>query len=72
MYCQVSQNAAIKADFCFFQASDQAAVSQTISARLGINTSDPKGAELTLTLATVTVGVLASFDYSLLGNTKYT
>src|SRR5690606_3630645 len=55
-----------------FQAGNQTAVGQTVLTSTSVDTSDPQSAELTLALTAVAVGVLASLDYRLLGNTEHT
>jgi hypothetical protein len=72
VYSQVSQDFTVDFDFGFLQASDEAAVGQTVDACSSVDTCDPQSAELTLTLTTVTVCILTSFDDSLFGNSEYT
>src|SRR5690606_20171539 len=71
VHCQISQNLAVDLDGRFFQASDETAVGQTVYTSTSIDTSDPQGAELTLPLTAVAVGVLACLDHCLLGNTEH-
>eukprot|EP01155_Anaeramoeba_flamelloides_P050734 Anaeramoba_flamelloidesc42128_g1_i4.p1 GENE.c42128_g1_i4~~c42128_g1_i4.p1 ORF type:complete len:147 (+),score=0.09 c42128_g1_i4:94-534(+) len=72
IYSQVSQDFTVDFDLSFFQASDEAAVGQTVDTCSSVDTCDPQCAELTLALTTVTVRILTSFDDSLFGNSEYT
>ena len=72
IYSQIGQYFTVDFNGGFFQTSNQTAVGKAIDTSASIDTSDPKCPELTLTLPAVTVGVLACFDYRLLGNTENT
>ncbi|KUM44362.1 hypothetical protein AR540_21645 [Pseudomonas sp. EpS/L25] len=67
---QIGQYLTVDLDGRFFQAGDQTAVGQTVDTSTSVDTSDPQSAELTLTLTTVTVGVLACLDYRLLSDAE--
>lgn len=55
----------------FFQAIDEFAVRNTVLTCCCVDTRNPQLTELTLTLTTVTVSILTSFDNSLEGNAVY-
>jgi hypothetical protein len=71
VHCQIGQNLTVDLDGRLFQTGDQTAVGQTVDTSTSIDTGDPQSAELTLPLTAVTVGILASLDYRLLGNAEY-
>lgn len=72
VYSQVSQNLTVDFDVGLFQTSNKAAVGQTVDTGSSVDTCNPQSAELTLTLTTVTVRILTSFDDSLFGYTEHT
>jgi hypothetical protein len=69
---QIGKNFTINLNIRLLQASNQTAVRQAISTGTRIDTRNPQSAERTLTVTTVTVRVLTSFNNRLLGYTEYT
>ena len=65
---QISQNLTIDFNIRLLQTSDQTAVRQTVCTGASVDTGNPQSAECTLTVATVTVGILTGLDNRLLGN----
>src|SRR5207302_5774495 len=61
------EHLAVDLDSGLAQAVDDAAVGEPVQARRGVDARDPQGAELTLVLPPVAVGVLACLDDGLLG-----
>src|SRR5256884_1388486 len=63
----VREHLAVDLDSGLAQAVDDAAVGEPVQARRGVDARDPQGAELTLVLPPVAVGVLPCLDDGLLG-----
>ncbi len=70
-YCDISQDLTVDFNRGFFQAIDEFAVRNTVLTCCCVDTRNPQLTELTLTLTTVTVSILTSFDNSLEGNAVY-
>ena len=61
----IGQDLAIDLDGSLLQTVDQTAVGQAVLTGCSVDTRNPQLTELTLLLATVTVGILTSFGYRL-------
>ncbi len=69
---QIGQDLTVDLDSSLLQTRNKAAVGQTVQTRTGVDTGNPQGTELTLTLTTVTVRVLTGLGYRLLSNAEHT
>src|SRR5690554_1046474 len=67
---QIRQHLAVNLDTGFLQTTDKATIGQTMLTGTSVDTLNPQGTELTLALTTVTIGILAGLDDSLLGHAK--
>src|SRR5512140_769059 len=67
----IGQHLAVDIDCRLLQAVHEHAVAHALLASRRIDTGDPQGTELTLLLATVTVGILACLHHRLFGDAIY-
>src|SRR5690606_21513571 len=65
---QIRQDFTVDFDGGLFQAIHKTAVGQSKLACGSIDSHDPKGTELTLSLSTIPISILAGFDHGLFGH----